>query len=613
MKAIAKFFRAAWLALDGLRKALHLIVLLVFFALLIVVVSPSSPIVPDKAALVIAPQGALVEQLSGDPFERAVAEAYGQGTAETLVRDLTDAIEAAQKDQRIKTLVLDLGNMSGGGIAKLEEVAIAVRKFRAAGKKVIALGESYDQNQYYLAATADEIYLDPQGMVLIEGYGYYRTFLKGAIDKLAVDVNIFKAGKYKSFTDQYSRSEMSEQEREETLAWINSLWSQYQAGVEKARKLAPNAVDIYVKELATAALAKGGDLAAVALERGLVTEIKSRHEVEDELKKVVGEDSDDHSFKGIPHWDYLASVHAAKALHHDGNHIGVIVASGEILDGEQPPGTIGSESAVKLLRQARYDDHIKAVVLRIDSPGGSMLASEVIRREINALRDAGKPVVASMSSYAASGGYYIAMDTDEIWASPATITGSIGVFGVFPTFEKTLGKIGITVDGVGTTPLASALQPERTMGEEAKQILQLYIENAYNTFIGHVAAARQKSVDEINTVAQGRVWAGSDAISHGLVDNLGSFQDALKAAAKRAKLGDDYKVEYIEPSLGWRAALTRQTQALAGRITRALMPKNELLTSARHLLSPLEVELARMARFSSDPMQAYYFCACAVN
>src|SRR5262245_52358896 len=214
MKSFTKVLGILWTGLDGFRKVLHLIVLLLIFMLVLVALSPRVPIVPGSTALVIAPQGALVEQLSGDPFERAVAEAYGQGTAETLVRDLTDAIEAAQKDQRIKTLVLDLTNMSGGGIAKLEEVATAVRKFRAAGKKAIALGESYDHNQYYLAANADDIYLDPQGMVLIEGYGYYRTFLKGAIDKLAVDVNIFKAGKYKSFTDQYSRTEMSEQEKE---------------------------------------------------------------------------------------------------------------------------------------------------------------------------------------------------------------------------------------------------------------------------------------------------------------------------------------------------------------------------------------------------------------
>lgn len=612
MKTIATFFRYVWRSLDALRKVLHLLVLLALGGILIAAFSPRAPMVPDQAALVIAPQGALVEQLSGDPFERAIAEAYGQGRAETLVRDLTDAIEAAQQDPRIKTLVLDLGGMAGGGMVKLEEVASAVRKFRATGKRVVAIGEAYDQAQYYLAAHADDVYLDPQGLVLIEGFGYYRTFLKGAIDKLAVDVNIFRAGKYKSFTDQFSRAEMSEQEREESLTWLNALWSQYQAGVTTARNLDANAINAYVNEVGDAASARGGNLAAVALERGLITEIKSRHEAEEQLKSVVGEDEDEHSYQGITHWDYLAAVRSTKVLDIDGKRIGVVVASGEILDGEQPPGTIGSDSAVALLRQARYDDDIKAVVLRIDSPGGSMLASEVIRREINALRHAGKPVIASMSSTAASGGYYIAMDTDEIWASPATLTGSIGVFGVYPTFERTLAKIGVTVDGVGTTPLASALQPERTMNDQAKQILQLYVEHAYSTFVGYVAAARQKSVAEIDAVAQGRVWAGSDAAKHGLVDRLGSFREALQAAAKRAKLGDDYEVEYIEPPLGWRQVLTRQTQLLAGRITRMLMPRNELLRSVRRMLSPLEAELARMARFT-DPTQAYYYCMCPAN
>jgi protease-4 len=326
----------------------------------------------------------------------------------------------------------------------------------------------------------------------------------------------------------------------------------------------------------------------------------------------VGEDTDDHNYQGIYHWDYLSAVRAAHALQIEGDRVGVVVAAGEILDGEQPPGTIGSESAVRLLRQARYDDSIKAVVLRIDSPGGSMQASEVIRREINALREAGKPVIASMSSMAASGGYYIAMDADEIWANPATLTGSIGVFAVFPTFERTLDKIGVSTDGIGTTPLAGALTVERTMKDEAKQILQLYIDHAYNTFIGHVAAAREKPLEEIDAVAQGRVWAGNDAERVGLVDKLGSYKDALDAAAERAGLGKDYKVEYIEPPLGWRQALAVQTQALAARITASLVPKDDLLLSARKMLSPIETELARLVRFS-EPMQVYYYCACSAQ
>lgn len=612
MKTIATIFSFLWRSLDALRKVLHLIVLLVVFVVVIVVLSPAIPIVPRSAALVIAPQGALVEQLSGDPFDRALAELYGTGNAETLVRDLVDAIDAAKKDDRIKALVLDLGNMTGGGVVKLDELAIAVRDFRSSGKKVIALGESYDQSQYYLAANADEIYLDPQGVVFIEGYGYYRTFLKGVIDKLAVDVNIFRAGKFKSYTDQFSRSDMSEQEREESLAWLNALWTYYQAGVTKARGIDAGAISAYVNELAPAARSRQGDLAAVALERGLVTDIKSRHEVEEQLKALVGESDDDHGYQGIAYWDYLSSVRATHALQAEGNRVGVVVASGEILDGEQPPGTIGSESAVRLLRQARYDDAIKSVVLRIDSPGGSMLASEVIRREIDALRDAGKPVIASMSSMAASGGYYIAMDADEIWASPATLTGSIGVFAVFPTFERTLSKIGVASDGIGTTPLTGALSADRTMKEEPREILQLSVNHAYSTFIGHVAAARDKPVEAIDEIAQGRVWAGIDAAQNGLVDKLGSYREALDSAAERAGLGKDYKVEYIEPPLGWRQALARQTHVLAARITVALLPKNDLLASVRKVFSPVEIELARLARFS-DPTQVYYYCACSVN
>jgi len=611
MKFLRNLFSFLARGLDVLRKVLHLIVLLVIFGLLIGLLSPRIPIVPQQAALVLAPQGAIVEQLSGDPFQRAIAEAYGQGTAETLLRDLVDAVRAAQKDQRIKALVLDLGGMSGGGIAKMEELAAAIREFKASGKKVIALGEGYDQLQYYVAANADEIYLDPQGLVLIEGYGYYRTFLKGAIDKLAVEVNVFRAGKFKSYTDQFSRADMSEQEREESLAWLNSIWAQYQATVTKARGLEAGAIAAYVDEFAANTRARQGDLAAVALERGLVTEIKSRHQVEEELKALVGEDEDEHTYQGIFHWDYLHAVQPARKLH-TGDRLGVVVASGEILDGDQPPGTIGSDSAVRLLRKARYDDAIKGVVLRIDSPGGSMLASEIIRREIDALRDAGKPVIASMSSTAASGGYYIAMDADEIWASPTTLTGSIGVFAVVPTFQQTLEKIGVTTDGVGTTKLAGALGVDRSLTPEAKEILQASVEHAYDTFIGHVAAARNKPVNEIDAVAQGRVWSGVDASTHGLVDKLGSYRQALDAAAVRAKLGKDYNVEYIEPALGWREALAHQSQVLAARVTRALVPEQPWLQTARKMFSPIEAELARLARFN-DPMQTYYYCMCSVH
>lgn len=609
MKTLAAIFAFIWRALDSVRKVLHLIVLLFLFSLIGAAFSPSVPLVPASAALVVAPQGALVEQLSGDPLERAVAEAYGQGRAETLLRDVVQTIEAARDDERIGLLVLDLSNMSGGGITKLQEVALALMDFRASGKQVVAYGESFDQSQYYLAAHADEIYLDPQGVVLIEGYGYYRTFLKGAIDKLAVDVNIFRAGKFKSYADQFSREDMSEQEAEESLAWLNALWQQYQKQVTSARGLADDAIADYTNDYAQLVASQSGDLAAVALAAGLVTELKPRREVQLQLADVVGMDEGSHSFRAISHWDYLSALRASQTLGITGDHVGVVVASGQILDGSQAPGTIGGESTAQLLREALYDDEVKSVVLRIDSPGGSMLASEIIRREVDALRQAGKPVIASMSSTAASGGYYIAMSADQIWASPTTITGSIGVFAVIPTLQRTLEKFGITVDGVGTTPLAGALRLDRTMDEPARQILQSSIDHAYSVFVGQVASARGKSFADIDAVAQGRVWAGIDAAGNGLVDNLGSYRDALDAAAELAGLDEDYAVRYIEPSLGWRQMLAMRTQAFAARITGWLLPEQQLFTQARKLLAPLEAQLQGMLRFN-DPKQVYYYCAC---
>src|SRR5690606_2530639 len=614
MKPVVRFFKFTWQALDATRKVLHLILLLFVFLILLVALSPKVPPIPATAALVVAPQGYFVEQLSGDPLERAIAEVYGRERPETLVRDVVDAIEAAKTDQRIQVLVLDLSAMAGGGIAKLEEVAAAIRDFKTSGKKVICYGEMFDQSQYYLAANADEIYLDPQGLVLIQGYGYYRTFLKGIIDKLAIDVNVFRAGEFKSYTEQFTRTDMSEEDRSAALAWLNALWEQYQAGVGRSRGDAEEGTAIarYASEFPAAVKAKRGDFAAVALERGLITGLKTRREVEDQLKAIVGEDEKRHTFKHVVHWDYVATVRAANVIKAR-DRVGVVVLAGEILDGEHAPGTIGSKSAARLLRKALDDDRIKAVVLRIDSPGGSMFASEVIRREIGALRAAGKPVIASMSSIAASGGYYIAMDADEIWASPATLTGSIGVFGIFPTIERSLEKIGITVDGVGTTPLADALRIDRTLKQEPREVLQLAVGHAYRVFVDHVARARGKSFQEIDAVAQGRVWAGVDAVERGLVDELGSYKDAIAAAARRAGLKEgEYDVEYIEPPLGWRQALALQIQTLAARFTKSLVPSDMLAMRARKALAPLERELTRLARLA-DPKQLYYYCPCQVE
>ena len=613
MRIIRSIFRFLWLALDGLRKFLHLIVLLFIFLAIGAVLSPAMPVLGDKAALIIDPEGTLVEQLAGDPLDRAISEAYVQGRAETLLRDLVDSIHAAKNDRRIQALVLDLQHMNGGGLAKLEELSAAVRDFRSSGKPVIAMGDSYDQSQYYVAANADEIYLDPKGLVLLDGYGYFRTFFKEAIDKLAIDVNIFRAGKFKSYTEQFSRSDMSDQDKEESSAWLNSLWKSYQSGVTRARHLTDTAVNDYAQDFVNASKSKNGDSAAFALERGLVTELKTRREVEERLKAITGENEHTHSFKSVSAWDYIKLVHSQRVLKRNGRgNVGVLIASGEILEGEQPPGSIGGESTAKLVRDARFDKDLRALVLRVDSPGGSVFASELIRREVQAFKATGRPVIVSMSSTAASGGYYISMNADEIWASPATLTGSIGVFAVFPTLQRTLNKFGVNVDGIGTTPFTGALRMDRTLSEDTKQFLQVSVEHEYQQFIGNVAEARSKPVQDIDAIAQGRVWSGEDAKARGLVDHLGSFQDAMDAAARRAGLSKDYDVKFLERSLGWRAAFAQQVNALAARAIHALNPQASLLQSLRGAMDPLQAELRRVARVAASS-EVYYYCPCTVE
>ena len=462
------FFSGLWRALDGLRRGLHLILMLVIFGVLFGVLRGSVPSVPSKAALVIAPEGPLVEQLSGDPRTRALDEALGNEREEALLWDLLDSIRAAASDKRIQVLVLDLDKLESGTQPALAELAAAIREFRASGKKVIAYGVELTQERYYLAAQADEIYLDPMGFVLVQGYDRYRTYLKDALDKLGVDINVFRVGTFKSAVETYTRTNMSPEDREESRTYLTALWNAYQEEVTKARKLPPDALAKYVDSFMQTVPAAKGDAAKIALSDGLVTGLKTQIEVEKRLQELVGENDEGDSFSGVSSSDYLRVARADKKLNLGKQKVGVIVAAGEILDGDQPPGTIGGDSTARLIREARTDKDIKAVVLRVDSPGGSVLASEEIYRELVALRAAGKPLVVSMGGYAASGGYYISAPADEIWANPATITGSIGIFAIIPTVDKTLGKIGVGVDGVGTTALSGQLRIDRPLSEGAR-------------------------------------------------------------------------------------------------------------------------------------------------
>ncbi len=606
---LRSFFSGLWRGLDGLRKALHLILLLVLFGAVVGVLRGSVPRIPSKAALLLVPEGQVVEQLSGDPLERALQESRGETHRETLLWDLTDSIRAAAADARIPAIALDLEKFEGGTQPTLEELAAALREFRASGKKVIAYGAELTQERYYLAAQADEVLLDPMGFVLIDGYDRYRMYLKDALDKLGVDINVFRVGAFKSAVETFTRTNMSPEDREESRAYLTALWSGYQAAVTRARKLPPDALSEYVGSLPKSVPAARGDAARVALQAGLVSALKTRLEFEQRLVALVGKDDNNDSFKSVSLEDYARYAHAQKKLKADGKpRVGVIVAAGEILDGEQPPGTIGGETVARLIRQARTDKDVKALVLRVDSPGGSVLASEQIYRELVALRGAGKPVVVSMSGYAASGGYYISAPADEIWASRATITGSIGIFAIIPTVDRTLGKVGISVDGVGTTPLSGQLRLDRPLGQEARTLLQSTVSRGYDEFIERVANGRRKTTEEVDKIAQGRVWAGVDAQRIGLVDHLGSFTEATSAAARRAKI-TDYALEFIEPELTWAQALAMQLRSHLAALVLRVSPGEAALAQLAQRLDPVTREAQRLARFSApDRLYAYCFC-----
>jgi protease-4 len=608
LRALWALLKGVWYALDGLRKVLHLLLLLFLFGALLAASHTALPIIPGSAALVLAPQGYLVEEESGDPLERALADAAGDDRVETRLRDLVDVVDQARDDTRIQALVLDLDGLEGAGLPMLQDLARSIGWFREAGKKVFAYSQGYSQRQYYLAAQADEVYLDPLGYVIIDGYSYYRSYFRGAVDKLAVDINVFKVGSHKSAPEDFTRNDMSPEDREDAEVWVGALWDAYKADVAAARELDPALVQAYADEAAAGVAATGGDTAQYALARGLVDGLKTRAEFEAQVAAVAGEDEDT-GYSAVDWQSYLPLVRSEDALARNADeNVGVIVASGEILDGEQSPGLVGGDTLAAMLRDARLDDDIDAVVLRIDSPGGSMMASEVIRREVAALSDAGKPVVASMGTVAASGGYYIAMDADRIVAAPTTITGSIGVYAIVPTFQRTLGKIGVASDGFGTTRLAGQAELDRELGPDVRRILQSSVEFAYATFVGHVARARDRRPEEIESLAQGRVWTGADARAAGIVDDLGGLDEAIAEAARLAGLEEGYGVTWYEQEISWRDALALHLRGAAAWLVGAIAPRRPLLPGLGAAL-----ERARALLALADTGRPVYLCNCRVE
>ncbi len=611
---LLRIVRGIWRAVDLSRRFVLNLLFLFLLILLFAALAKEAPKVPEKAALVIAPQGALVEELSAYPWEEVLTNPGVADQQETLVRDVVDAIREAKDDEHIQALFLDLDGLERGGLSKLQEVRAAVADFRKGGKKVIAAADSYGRDSYHLATIADEVHLHPEGLLLIEGYGLWQPYFKAGLDKYEINWHVFRVGEYKSAVEPFLRNDPSPEAREEYLDILNDLWGSYLADLAAGRKLPVPAVRSAIDDITARLAATGGDFARAALQARLVDRLSQRDEVEKRLIELVGEEDegrgedDPPSFRQVSVEDYLKARRLRPERPGMGDAVGVIVASGQILDGEQPAGVIGGDSTAELIRQARHDDDIKAIVLRVDSPGGSAFASEVIRRELVLARKAGKPVVVSMGSLAASGGYWISTASDEIWASPNTITGSIGIFGMFPTVEKPLEKhLGVRVDGVGTNWLSGALSPARPLDPRAGELIQNIINDGYQDFLKRVAEARKKPVAEVDRIARGRVWSGTDAKRLGLVDQLGGVDQAIASAAKRAKIEGEPRVVWVAKELTWQENLARQVFSSTAPLLGKVRANRSNATVAG--LRKVEKDLQALAVWN-DPNGVYAHCMC---
>ena len=601
---IRRLFRGIWRTIL-LFYALLLIVTLVLIPVGVYFAFFSAPSVSveQDTALVWAPSGDLVEQRNhgvGSLLGAAVAQPQPQ----SVVRDLIDSLDRAADDGRIKLAFLKLDELRSAQPGQLQDLIAAIDRFKQSGKPVYAWAPAYDQAQYALASHADTIYMDPLGYVLIPGYGVYRNYYKDAIDKLGIEVNVFRVGEYKSYVEPYTRNDMSPQARAANQAWMNSLWQTYRDEVSADREFAAADIDRYTESYADTLLRAGGDAAAVARDAGLVDTVAPLSDIRSEVSNLVGRDETHGSFRQIHYVDYLNATEAQQSAPATESQIAVVVVEGGIVDGESVPGSAGGDTIARLIADARRDDHVAALLLRVNSPGGSVTASERIRREVQLTREAGKPVVVSMAGVAASGGYWISMNADQIWAEPATVTGSIGIFGIVPTFAKPLNDLGIHTDGVGTTPLSGALRLDQPLSEPVKAMLQAGVEHGYDEFVSRVASARNMQEDAVREIAQGRVWSGIDAERLGLVDQLGGYLDAEQATAKLAGLGaDDYTLQPMLPPSDWRAAIR---EFLSSNVQSAIVPAWLSKVTDASALDWLRNGL-------NDPRHLYAHCFCALD
>ncbi|EKL3726163.1 signal peptide peptidase SppA [Salmonella enterica subsp. enterica serovar Brandenburg] len=609
---IAGFFKWTWRVLNFVRE----MVLNLFFIFLVLVGvgiwmqigNGSNSEQTARVALLLDISGVIVDKPSTNhrlgALGRQLFGASSDRLQENSLFDIVNAIRQAKDDRNITGIVLDLKNFTGADQPSMRYIGKALREFRDSGKPIFAVGENYSQGQYYLASFANKIWLSPQGQVDLHGFATNGLYYKTLLDKLKVSTHVFRVGTYKSAVEPFIRDDMSPAAREADSRWIGELWQNYLHTVSANRQISPQQLFPGAQAIIDGLTSVGGDTAKYALDHKLVDALASSADVEKALTKQFGWSKTENNYRAISYYDYSLKTPADT-----GGTIAVIFANGAIMDGEETPGNVGGDTTASQIRDARLDPKVKAIVLRVNSPGGSVNASEVIRAELAAARAAGKPVVVSMGGMAASGGYWISTPANYIVASPSTLTGSIGIFGVINTVENSLSSIGVHSDGVSTSPLAD-ISMTKSLSPEVQQMMQLSIEYGYKRFITLVADARKRTPEQIDKIAQGHVWTGEDAKANGLVDSLGDFDDAVAKAADLAKL-KQWHLDYYqdEPTVLDMVmdSMTGSVRAMLPEAIQAMLPA-PLVSAA----NTVKAEGDKLAAFN-DPQNRYAFCLTCAN
>lgn len=617
---ITTFFKLSWRSLNFIRRFVTS-----FICLFLIFIAASSYFAYKNekkstsqyhGALLIDLQGIIVDQISiPNPLGKMSRELLGSSSKriqENSLFDIVNIIRRATYDDKITGIVLQLDNLIDPDLPSLQYIGKALTEFKQAGKPIYAIGNGYNKSQYYLASFANNIYMSQQGNIEIYGLSNNKLYYKTLLDKLKVNSHIFRIGTYKSAIEPFTRDDMSPEARAADKVWLGSLWQHYLATIAKNRQTTPENIFPGADKLIEEMKSVNGDRAQYAVKQKLIDHILTGAVMEKELSKKFGWNDKDQNFNYISIYDYAneqSQQSQQMLLKQSGDqpgNIAVIIAQGSIIDGPQKPGMVGSETTVAQIRKARLNPDIKAIILRVNSPGGSVTASEAIRNELVAAHDANKPIVVSMGAMAASGGYWISTPANYIIASPSTLTGSIGIFGIINTFEKSLNTIGVYTDGVSTTPLVD-ISTTKGINKQFSDMMQITIENGYHTFLKYVAQARHKTPEEIDKIAQGRIWVGSDALQNGLVDKLGDFDDAINKAAELAKIKAPI-LDWMQPDLSFIDQLILELTSSA----QAIMPDTLQLLLPQKVANDLQQQI-KFYRHMNDPQNRYAYCLNCAN